>query len=73
MYQTIDEDHSGKVSRTEMLRLLKTLNLQETGIRPKVINKICEIVDTDGDGVEFDEFCRLMTSADVKPLLMGAL
>ena len=68
MFQMVDEDRSGKVTRVEMLRLLMSFNL--SGIREKVIDKICEIIDKDGDGVEYDEFCRLMMANDVLPLTL---
>ena len=45
----LDEDRSGKLSRVEMLRVLMSFNL--TGIREKVMDKLCEIIDKDGDGV----------------------
>ena len=38
----LDEDRSGKVTRFEAMRLLKTFNL--SGVRQKVIHQICAIV-----------------------------
>lgn len=63
----LDEDRSGKVTRFEAMRLLKTFNL--SGVRQKVIHQICAIVDSDGDGMEFGEFCEMMQAEDVLPLL----
>lgn len=34
-----------------------------------MINRICDIVDANGNGMEFDEFAELMTAEDVLPLL----
>ena len=66
-FQMLDEDRSGKVTQNEAMRLLSSLNL--SGIRERVLHTICSIVDTDGDGVEFGEFCEMMSSDDIIPLL----
>jgi len=65
-FQAIDEDRSGKVTKAEALRLLMLLNLPQ--IREKVLNEIGDIVDADGDGIEFKEFCAMMVSDDILPL-----
>lgn len=65
-FQKLDEDRSGKLSRVEALRMLMQFNL--SGVREAVINRICDIVDKDGDGIEFDEFCDMMISEDALPL-----
>jgi len=66
-FRAIDEDGTGKVGKGEMMRLLMILNLN-TQIREEVVAAICEIVDADGDGVEYDEFAAMMMSDDIKPL-----
>jgi len=66
-FRAIDEDGTGKVGKGEMMRLLVILNLN-TQIREEVVAAICDIVDADGDGVEYDEFAAMMMSDDIKPL-----
>ena len=55
-----------QVTKAEALRLLMLLNLPQ--IREKVLNEIGDIVDADGDGIEFKEFCAMMVSDDILPL-----
>ena len=66
-FRQLDADGSGKCDRNEVLRLLMVLNM--TNIRPAVMHKLAEICDTDGDGVEYDEFCDLLMAEDALPLL----
>lgn len=62
MFQRIDVDKSGTVSRSEMMTLLMGLDLKAAGVRVKAIEKICETIDDNGNGISFDEFCKLMAS-----------
>ena len=48
--------------------MLMMLNL--TNVREKVMNKLCDIMDKDGDGVEYDEFCDWVMANDAKDLVM---
>ena len=55
-----------KVTKIEALRMLMMLNLKH--VREKVMNKLCDIMDKDGDGVEYDEFCAWLVAEDAKDL-----
>ena len=66
-FQEIDENRNGKVTKIEALRILMMLNL--TNVREKVMNKLCDIMDKDGDGVEYDEFCEWIMANDAKDLV----
>jgi len=60
VFRVIDEDHSGKISRTESLRILMIFNLTQIPVR--VFNKLITIADGDSSNeIDFEEFCRLMT------------
>lgn len=64
----LDEDHSGKLTQLEMMRVLMMLNLHN--VREKVLKRLAFIADKDEDGsVEFHEFCDLMMAEHAMPLL----
>ena len=68
-FQAIDEDRDGKVTKIEALRVLMMLNL--TTVREKVMNKLCDIMDQDGNGVDYNEFCNWIMADDAKHLATG--
>lgn len=65
-FRTVDENNSGVVSKLEALRILMMLNL--TNIREKVMAKLCDIMDKNGNGtVEYNEFCDCKTGLFSNP------
>lgn len=62
-FRTLDEDASGKLSHDEMKQVLMMFNLS---IPAKIINKIIQLADVDGDGeIDYAEFARVMTADDI--------
>ena len=55
-FREIDENNSGRVTKLEALRMLMMLNL--TNVREKVMAKLCDVMDPNGNGVEYEEFCQ---------------
>ena len=53
-FRALDADASGKVDRTEALRILTSLHL--TNVREKTLMKIMQFADANGDGlISYDE------------------
>jgi len=68
-FRTLDEDASGKLSYDELKSVLLMFNL---AIPTKVINKIIQLADMDGDGeIDYSEFARIMTADDIIYLTPG--
>ena len=62
-FRTIDKDASGAIESKEMREILLTFNLN---IPEKVLNKILDLADYDGDGqIDYAEFARMMTADDL--------
>lgn len=65
-FRLLDEDHSGKLSYGEMKAVLMMFNLDISG---KVLSKLIEIADMDGDGdIDYAEFARIMTAENILAL-----
>jgi len=62
-FRTLDEDASGSLEREEFKQVLVMFNL---GIPDKVMDKMIDLADFDGDGtINFAEFARIFTAEDV--------
>ena len=66
-FRSMDTDGSGKCSQQEFQRMLMLLNL--SNIPPRVMSKLAQICDVDGDGVDYREYARLIFAEDALPLL----
>jgi len=62
-FRTLDEDASGALDRDEFKQVLVMFNL---GIPDRVMNKLIDLADFDGDGsINYAEFARIFTSENV--------
>ena len=55
------------MTKIEALRMLMMLNLKH--VREKVMNKLCDIMDRNGDGIDYEEFCKWLMAEDAKLLV----
>lgn len=51
-FRAVDEDNSGRVSKIEALRMLMMMN---PTVREKVLGQLVNLMDKDGNGVDYDE------------------
>lgn len=70
-FRMIDEDGNGKVSKVEALRMLMIFNL--TTVREKAIVKLVDLMDINGDGVDYNEFSKWLMSDSVHDMPAGHL
>lgn len=49
--------------------MLMMLNL--TNVREKVVNKLVDIMDKDGNGVDYNEFCEWLMADDAKHVALS--
>ena len=70
-FRQVDENNSGRVTKTEALRMLMMFNM--TNVREAVVAKLCDIMDRDGNGIEYDEFCDWLMAEDASHLPNGHL
>jgi len=62
-FRTLDEDASGSLDRQEFKQVLTMFNL---GIPDKVMEKLIDLADFDGDGtINYAEFARIFTTENV--------
>lgn len=62
-FRMLDEDSSGKLSYAELKAVVMMFNLN---IPSKVVQKIIELADWNGDGdIDYAEFARIMTAEDI--------
>lgn len=67
-FRQLDANSSGKVDKSEFIRILMYLNL--SGVREKVLMALADAVDTNRNGlIDYNEFCRLLTR---EPLFKSA-
>merc|ERR1719240_618149 len=63
-FRTLDEDASGALDREEFKQVLVMFNL---GIPDRVMNKLIDLADFDGDGsINYAEFARIFTGENVR-------
>jgi hypothetical protein len=65
-FRMIDEDNSGKVDKLEAVRILMMHNLP---IREKTLSHLVTLMDRNGDGVDYDEFCNFLKAEDATDML----
>ena len=62
-FRLLDEDSSGKLSYAELKTIILMFNLNIPG---KIVQKIIELADYDGNGtIDYAEFARIMTAEDI--------
>jgi len=65
-FRTLDEDASGSLDREEFKQVLVMFNL---GIPDRVMNKLIDLADFDGDGsINYAEFARIFTAENINNL-----
>jgi Ca2+-binding EF-hand superfamily protein len=62
-FRLIDEDGNGKVNKVEALRMLMIFNL--TTVREKALVKLVDLMDINGDGIDYNEFTKWLMSESV--------
>ena len=65
-FRMIDENNSGRVDKIEAVRILMMLNLS---IREKTLGYLVSLMDRNGDGVDYDEFCEFLKAEDASHML----
>lgn len=59
VFQTLDTDKSGKISRDELSHMINTMGI--TTFNGKMVNDMIKSADKDGDGeINFEEFLTCM-------------
>eukprot|EP01046_Picozoa_sp_COSAG06_P014241 COSAG06_NODE_879_length_11805_cov_73.994020_3_plen_234_part_00 len=72
LFDKYDEDHSGALDKSELLKAFKELSIASTDATPfnaeqiaKGMMDMVDTVDTDGDGeIDYREFCAFLCGAD---------
>jgi len=64
-FRHFDDNHDGRLTKEEVLRMLARWNLTQLGHDPRVLDKMLTSADADGDGkMDYDEFAKYMLTPD---------